>query len=209
MTWPWREGLHFVEAKLVAIAVSLIVAVFLDGCSTPAPPTPHPTTMTVTVATPAPAPSPSVAPLPVAVGQKAIDGTFAFTVKDSSTDNVVDFDEPDAVSPQGIFVVVNMQIENIGRTSQTYAAEYQRLVDDKGREFSPDTRAMTTQYYVKQTRIDINPGNTASAALVFDVPGGTQPNQYVLLLHDSLSSPRSNARNPAAAATAGICPHCG
>jgi hypothetical protein len=106
--------------------------------------------MTVTVATPAPAPSsPTVAPTPVAVGQQATDGTFAFSVKSSSTDNVVDFDEPDAVSPQGIFVFVNMQIENIGRTAQTYSADYQRLVDGKGREFSPDMRAMATRDYVK------------------------------------------------------------
>ncbi len=47
---------------------------------------------------------------------------------------------------------------------------------------------MATGEYVKQTRIDINPGNAASAGLVFDVPKGTQPNQYVLLLHGSLDS---------------------
>jgi hypothetical protein len=119
-----------VGAKLFAVLVSITVAVFVTACSTPPPPTPHTATMTVTVPTPAPAPSsaPTVAPPPVAVGQQAIDGTFAFTVKGSSTDDVVDFDEPDAVYPQGIFVFVNMQIENVGRSSQTYSADYQRLV---------------------------------------------------------------------------------
>ncbi len=142
--------------------------------------------MTVTV--PARAPASSSAPPPVEVGQKGIDSTFAFTVKGSNTDDVVEFDEPDAVYPQGIFVFVTMQVENIGRSAQTYSADYQRLVDGEGREFSPDMRAMTTRYLVKQTRIDINPGNTADAQLVFDVPKGTKPNQYVLLLHDSLDS---------------------
>ena len=145
--------------------------------------------MTVTVATPAPAPSssPTVAPTPVAVGQEAIDGTFAFTVKSSSTDNVVDWDENDQVNAQGIFVFVNMQVENIGRSSQTYSADYQRLVDSEGREYSPDRRA-TMQQYAGHVDIDINPGNTTSAGLVFDVPDGTQPSQYVLLLHGSPDS---------------------
>jgi hypothetical protein len=47
---------------------------------------------------------------------------------------------------------------------------------------------MTTPSFVQQIHIDINPGNTASARLVFDVPGGTQPSQYLLLLHGSLDS---------------------
>lgn len=139
-------------AKLVAVPVSITVAVFLAACSTP--PTPHPATMTVTVATPAPASSspsapsssPTVAAAPVAVGQTAIDGTFAFTVKGSDTDDVVDFGEPDAVYPQGIFVFVNMQIENIGRSPQAFAADYQRLLDSEGREYSPDMRATTRKY---------------------------------------------------------------
>jgi hypothetical protein len=40
------------------------------------------------------------------------------------------------------------------------------------------------------TPIDINPGNRAYAVLAFDVPKGTQPSQYVLMLHASPDSPR-------------------
>lgn len=175
------------EAKLVAVPLAVSVAALLTSCSTAAPP---PATSTVTIATPAPTLSspPAVAVPPVAVGEEAIDGMLAFTVKGSDTDDVVDFDEPDAVHPQGIFVIVTTQIKNIGRSSWTYSADYQRLVDGEGREFSPDTPAMRTQYLAKETRIDINPGNTAAAQLVFDVPQGTQPNQYALLLRDSPDS---------------------
>jgi hypothetical protein len=177
-----------VRAKLVAVPASISVAVLLAACSTSPPQAKQ--TVTVMVPTPAPASSsstPTVAP-PVAVGQKGVDSAFAFTVKSSDTDDVVEFDEPDAVYPQGVFVFVRMEVENIGRSARTYLADYQRLVDSSGRDFSPDTRAMTTRYLVKETRIDINPGNTAGAELVFDVPKGTQPNQYVLWLHDSLDS---------------------
>jgi hypothetical protein len=180
----------FVGAKLVTVSASITVAVLLAACSTSPPQTQHTATMTVTVPTPAPAPSsaPTVAPPPVEVGQKGIDRTFAFAVKDSYTDDVVDFDEPDQVNAQGIFVFVAMLVENIGTSSQTYSPDYQRLVDSEGREYSPDMRALATRKDSKGTRIDINPGNTAPAVLVFDVPKGTQPNQYVLLLHDSLDS---------------------
>ncbi len=108
---------------------------------------------------------------------------------DSSTDDVIDFDKPDEVRPQGIFVVVSVQVENVGRSPQTYSADYQRLVDSEGREFSPDMRAMTTEDYDTADRIAINPGNAALSVLTFDVPNGTQPNQYVLLLHASPYSP--------------------
>ncbi len=50
-----------------------------------------------------------------------------------------------------------------------------RGTDDFARQLSVNTPAL-------------NPGNTAPAVLVFDVPNGTQPNQYVLLLHDSVDS---------------------
>jgi Domain of unknown function (DUF4352)/Protein of unknown function (DUF732) len=179
-----------VVAKLVAVPASITVAVFLAACSTSPPQTQHPATVTVMVPTPAPAPSsaPTVAAPPVEVGQKGIDRTFAFTVHDSSTDDVVDFDEPDQVNAQGIFVFVTTLVENIGTSAQTYSPDYQRLVDSEGREYSPDMRALATRKDSKGTRIEINPGNTAPAVLVFDVPNGTQPNQYVLLLHDSLDS---------------------
>ena len=72
---------------------------------------------------------------------------------------MVNFDETDAVYPQGAFVLVTIQVKNIGRSAQTYSADYQRLVDAEGR------------------------------GLVFDVPKGTKPNQYVLSLRDSLESP--------------------
>ena len=138
--------------------------------------------------TPKPAPAPPPAS-PVGVGNSAIDGAFAFTVESSDEDDVVNFDETDAVYPQGAFVLVTIQVKNIGRSAQTYSADYQRLVDAEGREFSPDRRAMWTGAYIKQTRVDINPGNSTSVGLVFDVPKGTKPNQYVLSLRDSLESP--------------------
>ncbi len=145
--------------------------------------------MTVTVATPAPTTSSAAAvrPSPVAVGQAAIDGAFAFTVKSSDTDTIVDWDEPDQVNAQGTFVIVQMQVANIGRSSQRYSADVQRLLDNEGRQYSPDLRA--SQHFSERSGSDINPGNKAYEGLVFDVPSETQPSQYALLVHGSLDSP--------------------
>jgi hypothetical protein len=112
---------------------------------------------------------------------------LAFTVKRSSTDTVVDWDQPGQVNAQGIFVLVDMQVENVGRSSQTYSADYQRLLDSEGRQYSPDRRA-TMQQSAGHIDIDINPGNKASTGLAFDVPAGAQPSQYVLLVHGSPDS---------------------
>jgi hypothetical protein len=114
------------------------------------------------------------------MNEEAVDGPFAFTVTLVSTDT--------SVGAQGIYVLVGMYVTNIGRTSQTYSAAYQRLLDSAGREYSPDIRA-TMRLTNGAGPLDINPGNRPLVGLLFDVPKGTQPSQYLLLLHASPDSP--------------------
>lgn len=132
--------------------------------------------------------SPPIVALPARVGNPATDGNFAFTVLGSDTDDVIHFDKPDAVYAQGIFVLVTTTVANVGRIAQTYMADYQRLVDSEGRVYSPDRRAMWTGGYIEQSRIDINPGNKTAATLIFDVPKGSKPNQYLLSLRSQPGS---------------------
>ena len=193
---------------LVTSTVSLTTVVLSAACSPP-PSAEHPATTTVTVAPPSLA-SPSSLPgalgtaatdafvppssasshssvAPVAVGTAATDGDFAFTIESSDTDTIVDWEHPGEVDAQGIFVIVKMRVENIGTSAQTYPEDSQRLLDSQGRMFSPNQPA--TQHFNLLGGNEINPGNTADAGLVFDVPTGTQPNQYVLLVHGSRYSP--------------------
>jgi hypothetical protein len=121
------------------------------------------------------------------MGQEAVDGTFTFAVRLVTTHKKDVLTERIA---QGVFVDLVMYVKNVGRSSQSYSAEYQRLLDSEGREYSPDLSAITQRYGPNGwgIHIDINPGNTATAGLIFDVPEGTQPSQYVLLLRSSLDS---------------------
>jgi hypothetical protein len=143
---------------------------------------PSPTTTQTTVA----------APSPVPVNEEARDGAFGFTVGIVATDDsAFGINIDDEIHPQGVFVLVAMYVENIGGSEQTYSADYQRLLDSKGRLFSPDLRARP-----EYTEVDINPGNSTPAYLYFDVPHGTTPSQYVLLLHASPDSPGVTVRLP-------------
>lgn len=72
---------------------------------------------------------------------------------------------------------VALTVRNISATPQTFTAADQKLVDNAGREYSADLAASLGGL------VDVNPGNSAPAILMFDVPAGTQPRQYVIVLH--------------------------
>ncbi|TQM26355.1 DUF4352 domain-containing protein [Nocardia bhagyanarayanae] len=83
------------------------------------------------------------------------------------------------------FVVIHIDITNVGDEPRSYFDSNQTLIDDQGREFANNSSAAraldsdTVEY-------DLNPGLEISVALVFDVPVGTIPT--TLQLHDSLFS---------------------
>jgi Domain of unknown function (DUF4352) len=85
-----------------------------------------------------------------------------------------------------------MWVKNIGRSQHTYFADYQRLLDSEGRLFSPNLRVTPLEY----DQVDINPGNSTAVSIIFDVPKGTQPSQYMLLLHASPDSAGVTVRLP-------------
>ena len=176
-----------VTATVLAVVVGLVV-----GCSSSNSPSPSTSQVRGSSTTPFPAPpvvpapppqTPVAAP-PVGIGQEVVDGTFAFTV--DSVDAAKEIELP----AQGIFVVVMMRVKNIGTSQQLYSADHQRLLDSEGREYSPDLRLMAmASVPVQVVHVDINPVNSAAVVLYFDVPEGTVPSQYVLLLHGSRDSP--------------------
>ena len=123
----------------------------------------------------------------VRVNQRGVDGALAFTIE--STITYVDGVTFDIV-PQGTYIQVVGDVENIGMTSQTYRADYQRLVDGAGRQFSPDIPAIRASLMLNGPGpLAINPGNRPIVGLLFDVPKNTQASQYVLVFHASENSP--------------------
>lgn len=124
--------------------------------------------------------SPSTSPRPT----EGRHGAFAYRVLWNETSKTIGGDQK--LEAQGIYVNGEFQVANIGKSPQKYVADYQRLVDRQGCEYSPDIRAMTLAWgdYFRN-EVDINPGNTFPDELAFDVPAVTRMNDYVITLHDA------------------------
>lgn len=115
------------------------------------------------------------APQGVGVGQAADDGKFRFTVQSLECGETKVGDDFLNKAAQGQFCMLSVTVENIGQESQYLFADNQYLFDAEGRKFSADGEA--TIYNDTDDRTifeEINPGNTLSGVIVFDVPNGAE-----------------------------------
>lgn len=124
---------------------------------------------------------------PVALGKPARDGEFEFVVKKVECGETRVGDQYFNATAQGQFCMVHMSITNIGEVPQSMFGDNQKLFDSRGREFSASTEAaIYLDQGDKTLWEEINPGNTVSGIVVFDVPKKARP--VVLELHDSAFS---------------------
>ena len=121
------------------------------------------------------------------VGDTAADGDFAFVVSEIETGVESVGDEYLGVEAQGQFVLVHLEVTNTGDEPQYFSDTDQMMVDTEGRQHSADSEA---GIYVAENDVllisEINPGNTASGVLVFDIPADAVP--ATVELHDSMFS---------------------
>jgi Domain of unknown function (DUF4352) len=185
-----------VKRLTVPVAVVVALAVACTRGATPTGPTSSLTGQATTAAALASTTTQTTPPPPVAVNEEARDGTFAFTVIVVKTDDSEPGTGDEKIYAQGVFVWITMYVKNIGTSQQRYFADYQRLLDSGGRLFSPNLTAANGMFGPHSDQVDINPGNRTGGYLCFDVPKGTRPSQYVLLLHASPGSPGVTVRLP-------------
>ncbi|WP_370890280.1 DUF4352 domain-containing protein [Janibacter sp. GXQ6167] len=122
-----------------------------------------------------------------AIGDAVRDGKFEFVVKSVKTG--VDSVGNDILGEkaQGQFVLVNLEVTNIGDEAQYFADSDQKLVDDKGRSFaSNSTAGISIEGNEDVWLSEINPGNTKKGTIVFDMPKGAKATK--IELHDSAFS---------------------
>jgi len=122
------------------------------------------------------------------IGEAARDGKFEFTVTTMKCgETTVGTSEYLQEKAQGQFCRVSMTIKNIGNEAQSMFADNQKLVDADGKEYSYDSGATIYASSGSSTWYDqINPGNTVTGDILFDVPAGVTP--VTALLHDSMYS---------------------
>lgn len=120
------------------------------------------------------------------IGAPARDGKFEFTVtkvEDGVSEVGSEFLKETA---DGQFVLVHISVKNIGDESQTLFDSEQQLKDAQGRSFSTDSGASISMPDNDVWINEINPGNTASGVLVYDMPADAEPTE--IELHDSMFS---------------------
>lgn len=74
----------------------------------------------------------------------------------------------------GVFIILYVEVENTGKSAEYLMDSYLKLVDDQGREFSPNSAAVI---YLKPQGSalmfeQVNPGIIKKGKIVFDVPVG-------------------------------------
>jgi len=129
-----------------------------------------------------------VAPATAVLGQSVRDGRFAFLVTSVQRPSKTLTGRTGArETAEGAFVIVRVDVTNIGYEPLTLTATDQFLVSDKGKRFATSA-AISSLKGAEQVFLEkINPGHTVSAApLLFDVPAGTT--MASIELHESLSS---------------------
>lgn len=131
-------------------------------------------------ATKAPPPKPAAAK----VGTEVRDGKFAFTVTkvDTGVDHVGN-DQFTRQEPQGQYVLVHVTVKNIGDEAQLFDASSQTLIDAQGRKYDADSGAAILLDDSHSFLNNINPGNSVTGILVYDVPNGLT--LASIELHDS------------------------
>ncbi|WP_328460571.1 DUF4352 domain-containing protein [Actinoplanes sp. NBC_00393] len=121
------------------------------------------------------------------IGDPVKDGKFQFTItkmvcgKKSVGSSLLN------KKAQGQFCLITIKVKNIGDEAQMFAGINQKAFDAKGTEYSNDNTAEIYANSEAQTFInEINPGNSVTGKLVFDVPKSTKLTR--MELHDSIFS---------------------
>ncbi|MEU8895157.1 DUF4352 domain-containing protein [Nocardia sp. NPDC048505] len=87
---------------------------------------------------------------------------------------------------QGSYTVVTMTIKNTSGKPQGFSPSSQYLFDTQNRKFESDVAAAINLQADTSLYASVNPGNSITAQVVFDLPAEATPSH--LVLHDSMFS---------------------
>lgn len=101
-------------------------------------------------------------------GEKVVVGTFAYTFNDYQTQSYVgsEYFQEEA---DGVYLIFDVTIENIGDESETMWDSYVTVIDDQSRRFEHDTIAeiyLDDSFSFEQ----MQPGLPKSGKIIFDIP---------------------------------------
>ena len=118
------------------------------------------------------------------VGESARDGKFEFTVESVKCGVGKVGSDLLGAAAQGQFCLVTVKVSNIGNEAQSFSDSSQKAYGADGVEYSTDSSAA---FYANEDAAalfkEINPGNSLTAVIVFDIPASASLAR--LELHDS------------------------
>ncbi|KHJ72138.1 MULTISPECIES: DUF4352 domain-containing protein [Rhodococcus] len=172
--WPWIVG---------GIVAVFVIASVSGGGDDDKPSTPAKTDPPAATQADAPVVEEETATM----NTRVRDGKFEFVVNGVETGISTLGDNPYlAKEAQGQFVIVTMTVSNISDQPKSLSPSDQKLVDEQGRTFGPDTSAALNLDSDVPIWDQINPGNTVTMPVVFDMPVDAVPT--AIELHDSMFS---------------------
>jgi Domain of unknown function (DUF4352) len=122
------------------------------------------------------------------LGQSVRDGKFAFVVTSLAKPSKTIMSLLGSTeTAQGVFVIVRVNVTNIGYDARALTATDQFLISDQGQRFATSSSISSLPGAATIFRDKVNPGHTVNdAPMLFDVPSGTTI--AAIELHDSVSS---------------------
>ena len=164
-------GLVLVGAALIAAIGSEDTTSTVPGAPTsPAQTEASPAASTApTTQKPEPEPEPEPSQPTVKMGQNVRDDAYQFRVTKVSCGVTRVGNE----KAQGQFCLVKLRVKNVGDEPIHVTEENQALLDTKGREYSPDDEAWI--YLDSDPWAEINPGNSMTTTVPFDIPRKAKP----------------------------------
>jgi hypothetical protein len=137
--------------------------------------------------------APQVKAATVGIGRKVRDGDFEFVVTGvQHPGRTLAGKVGETLTAHGDFVIVKVNVTNMGKQEQAPNCSCQILTSDKGRMFKPSSAILRTKEALKFVQL-IKPGDTVNGVLMlFDVVPGTKV--VNIQLHDSPASPGVNVK---------------
>lgn len=124
---------------------------------------------------------------PAVIGTTVRDGTFAFVVTGMERPGkTLEGKVGTTLTARGEFVIVRVNVTNIGKAARSADCQCQLLVNDRGQKFQPSPAILSTKNALKFVSL-IEPGTTVNDVLMlFDVALGTKVAN--IEFHDSSST---------------------
>ncbi|WP_040863333.1 DUF4352 domain-containing protein [Nocardia niigatensis] len=134
----------------------------------------------------APAPTTEKPPAP-GLNTPVRDGKFEFTVTDIQTGiKEVGTNPYLRKTAQGSYTIISLTVRNIGKVPYGFSPSDQDVYDAQNRKFSNDAAAAMNLQSDTSLYANLNPGNSITAQVVYDLPADSTPDHIVL--HDSMFS---------------------